>query len=130
MYVDASAIIAIIAGESDSSELKDRLSRARATCMSALTYYEAVAGLTRQGKPPSLSRRLVDMFIEQTGAEIVVIDAAIGRLAVEAYERFGKGRHRAGLNMGDCFSYACAKAQGVALLCKGDDFIHTDIAIA
>jgi len=51
--------------------------------------------------------------------------------ALEAFARFGKGQgHRAGLNMGDCFSYACAKMRNVPLLCKGNDFIHTDLSLA
>ena len=58
------------------------------------------------------------------------IDAACGQAAVAAFDRFGKGRHAAALNLGDCFAYACAHLHQVALLCKGEDFPQTDIMIA
>ena len=76
------------------------------------------------------SLELLRAFLKETGAHSVEIDRAVGDLALEAHARFGKGRHKAALNMGDFFSYACARSRGVALLCKGDDFRHTDIAIA
>jgi ribonuclease VapC len=57
------------------------------------------------------------------------VDAKQGQQARSAFNRFGKGRHRAGLNYGDCLSYAAAMSLGEPLLCKGDDFIHTDVAI-
>jgi ribonuclease VapC len=59
--------------------------------------------------------------------EIAAVDAELARLAADAFARFGKGRHRAGLNYGDCFAYALAKARRAPLLFKGDDFVHTDI---
>jgi ribonuclease VapC len=62
--------------------------------------------------------------------EVIPVDGEQGHLARSAYSRFGKGRHRAGLNLGDCFSYAAAVSLGGPLLCKGDDFIHTDVLIA
>jgi ribonuclease VapC len=68
--------------------------------------------------------------MQETDAQVVSMDRHIADLALDAHRRFGKGRHKAALNMGDCFSYACAKAHRVPLLCKGDDFIHTDIRIA
>src|SRR5205814_375064 len=63
-------------------------------------------------------------------AEIIPIDAEIGRAAIKAFDRFGRGRHAARLNMGDCFAYACAQTLAVPLLFKGDDFSQTDVAIA
>lgn len=67
-------------------------------------------------------------FIREASTKFVAIDEEIGQLAIDAFARFGKGRHRAALNMGDCFSYACAKFTGAKLLCMGDDFIHRHCA--
>jgi ribonuclease VapC len=76
------------------------------------------------------ARRQVDRFLRLAGVRIVEIgDDELAR-ALDAFDRYGKGRHPARLNMGDCFAYACAKTQGVPLLFKGDDFGQTDIAIA
>jgi ribonuclease VapC len=58
------------------------------------------------------------------------IDAELGQMAIDAFERFGKGRHPAALNLGDCFAYACARRLDTALLCKGSDFPRTDAMIA
>ncbi len=64
------------------------------------------------------------------GVEIVAVTPAHAEITIEAFRRFGRGRHKAGLNMGDCFSYALAKAPDVPLLFKGDDFAWTDIRVA
>jgi ribonuclease VapC len=61
--------------------------------------------------------------------KLIAIDVEQGQLARAAFSRFGKGRHRAGLNYGDCFSYAAAMSLGESLLCKGDDFVHTDVPL-
>jgi ribonuclease VapC len=58
------------------------------------------------------------------------VDGEIGALAIDAFARYGKGRHPAALNMGDCFSYACAKSRALPILCKGDDFARTDVICA
>ena len=72
----------------------------------------------------------LDRFIAKTSAEIIPISAEIGRRAIRAFERFGRGRHPARLNMGDCFAYALAKTRDEPLLFKGDDFAKTDIVPA
>ena len=72
---------------------------------------------------------LVERFLNETNATVSVIDRQTAALAVKALARFGKGYHPAGLNMGDCFAYACARQRGEPLLCKGNDFPHTDIAL-
>ena len=130
MVVDASAIIAIIAEESDGPSLAARLAKADAVWMSAITIYETVVGLAKQDRSLDLAKKLVDMFIVNARVQIVPIDLAISLAAVEAYAAYGKGRHRAALNMGDCFVYACAKSLGAPLLFKGNDFGHTDISVA
>lgn len=131
MFVDASAIVAILTYETEKEVLADRLAAAKRVLTSPIAIYEAVLGVVRR-KACGLqeAREVVDSFLKETGAETVSIDDNVGGLALDAHERFGKGRHRAALNMGDCFAYACAKVHRVPLLCKGDDFIHTDIRIA
>jgi ribonuclease VapC len=74
------------------------------------------------------AQRIVDRFLGAARAEIIPITEEIGRGAISAFERFGRGRHPARLNMGDCFAYACARALDVPLLFKGDGFSQTDIA--
>ena len=69
-------------------------------------------------------------MIERFDIRTVSVTKAIGSLAVEASHRYGRGRHKADLNFGDCFSYACARHHGLALLFKGEDFVHTDIEAA
>ena len=69
------------------------------------------------------------IFISRASIELVAVDAEQGTLARHAFSRFGKGRHRAGLNYGDCFSYALAVATGEALLFKGKNFVHTDVGV-
>lgn len=73
---------------------------------------------------------MLDDFFEQIRALIIPINASIGRAAVAAFDRYGKGRHAAALNMGDCFAYACARERDVQLLYRGDDFPQTDIVAA
>ena len=73
--------------------------------------------------------RDLDRFISRASIELIPVDQEQGQLARSAFSRFGKGRHRAGLNYGDCFAYAVAISLGEPLLCKGDDFIHTDAMV-
>jgi len=130
MFIDASAIIAIIAQEEGWESLASRLSQAPRTLVSALSAWEAVIGLAREAQIPfEQAEALVDRFVEETRAEMVEIGAAIGREAIQASRLYGRGRHRAGLDFGDCFAYACAKVSRVPLLFKGNDFVHTDILV-
>jgi ribonuclease VapC len=131
MFLDASAIVAIIARESDGASLSARLDQAAKSYTSAIALYEAALGLARIGKESvSKTKPLLDRFLIETETEVIPIDAALGEAAIAAFERFGRGRHRAALNMGDCFAYACAQRLDVPLLCKGDDFPHTDVTLA
>ena|SRR5271155_4614637 len=129
MFVDASAIVAIIAEEPDGPALAARLDQAQEGRTSPLAVYEAVLGLARKNRL-SLAEAAdaVDRFLADTGAEIIPITAEIGCAAIRAFARIGRGRHAAQLNRGDCFAYACARALDVPLLFKGDDFSQTDIA--
>jgi len=71
--------------------------------------------------------RYFDQFLDRAGITVVGVDVEQGKLARQAFSRFGKGRHTAGLNFGDCFSYALAQTLGEPLLYKGDDFSRTDV---
>jgi ribonuclease VapC len=131
MFLDASAIIAIITGESDAASLAARLDQATIVITSPIAVYEAVVGLARVGNTTiAIANAVLDRFLTEVEATIVPIDAPRGREAVTAFDRFGKGRHAAALNLGDCFAYACARVADVPILCKGNDFPQTDIQIA
>lgn len=131
MFLDASAIIAIIAGETDAASLAARLGQAARVYTSPIAIYEAVLGLAQIGNAKLADTATVlDQFLAEAGAVVVPIDAELGRGAIDAFDRFGRGRHPAALNLGDCFAYACARRLDAALLCKGDDFPRTDAVIA
>jgi ribonuclease VapC len=131
VFVDASAIIAILTYEDEKTHFELKLKGAEAVVTSPMAIYEAVVGVARKlSCSISEAQSAVSKFVTETEARIASIDEAIGDAALVAVDKFGKGRHRAGLNMGDCFSYACAKTHRVPLLFKGDDFVHTDIRIA
>ncbi len=131
MFVDASAIIGIIGGEEDRLSLAARLSQGSAIYVSPIVIYEATVGLARKRVCPiEQAEELVQLFVQETAAQMIDIDESISHDAIRAFAQYGRGRHKADLNMGDCFAYACAKAHGLPLLFKGDDFVHTDISVA
>lgn len=131
MFVDASAIIAIIADEDDGAALTKRLELAGRRYTSPVAVYETSLGIIRiRNGSMAAVHSLIDDFIERLRIEIIPITADIGRSAIDAFARFGRGRHPARLNMGDCFAYACARDLDVPLLFKGDDFPQTDVTVA
>jgi ribonuclease VapC len=131
MFLDASAMIGIIAMEEDGTSLAGRLSRAPHVQTSALAIFEAAIGLARIANAPVAdAMALVERFLSEIAATVTPIDHATASLAIEAFGRYGKGRHPAALNMGDCFAYACARQHDAPLLCKGNDFPRTDISLA
>jgi ribonuclease VapC len=129
--VDASACVAILANEPDRGALLAKLSQFSTRSTSAIATYETTLAVSRLLKlDVGDAQKTVARFSRDANLVTVNIDAETAGTALLAFQKFGKGRHRAALNMGDCFSYACAKILKVPLLCKGDDFIHTDIRIA
>lgn len=143
MYIDASALVAILGEESEAEDLLLRIDNAQSPfCVSPPTVYEAVISLARKkadesglkGKPVPVhfietSQAAVAKFLEDFGVKEIMISADIGRKAVDAAKRYGKVvGHKADLNFGDCFAYAGAKAYRVPLLYKGHDFAETDLA--
>lgn len=129
MIVDTSALIAILKEEPESERLMTAMANADALEMSAATYLES--GIVADGNRNQLLSERLDAVIETLAVTIAPVTEAQARRARAAYRRFGKGSgHAAGLNFGDCFSYALAKASGEALLFKGNDFSKTDIVSA
>jgi ribonuclease VapC len=129
IVVDASALIAILNEEDDASRYAEAIAEADPPLISAATLVETgIVMLNRHG--PSGARG-VNALIHEAGFQVESVTPAHAQLALEAYTSFGKGRKRAaGLNFGDCFSYALAKATGLPLLFKGRDFSATDIRAA
>lgn len=128
MFVDASAIVGIFAREDDWESLSTRIEQAERVFVSPLAIWEATLGLARRRLWTfEEAERLVRRFVDEVGASIVAIDDAVGIEALRASRLFGKGRHAADLNLGDCFAYACARTHRLPLLFKGNDFQHTDI---
>jgi ribonuclease VapC len=128
MIIDSSVIVAILGLESDAREFAEAIERAPEKVISVVSYVEAAIVLDSR-RNPALSRRLDD-FVRETQVRIEPVTVEQGKLAREAYRDFGKGRHRAGVNLGDCFAYALAKDRREPLLFKGDDFKLTDVEIA
>ena len=96
--------------------------------MSAATFVETSMVVESRFGPDGL--RVLDLFISKAGIGLVPVDTDQAYIARQAFQKFGKGRHPAALNFGDCFSYALAKSLGMPLLFKGNDFALTDIASA
>ncbi len=126
MVIDTSALLAILEDEPERRRFNEVIEAADARVLSVANFVETSIVLEARRGPEAL--RDLDLFIDRAGIELAVVDLEQGQLARLAFGRFGKGRHRAGLNYGDCFAYALAATRGEALLYKGDDFAHTDIA--
>lgn len=132
MFVDSSALVAIVAAEEGSDELVERLARGSSPVMSAVTQVEASIALGRfhDGDYEFGASQVTD-FADRAGIGVLNVPADLVPEVLEAYSRYGKGTgHRARLNFGDCFSYAFAKRLGRPLLFKGEDFAKTDIEVA
>jgi len=131
IFVDASALLAILTHEDDADDLADRLEADPDRLCSALSVWETTVGLCRiHGLSVAAAQAHIDRFLAEADVRYVAIGAQECEIAAEAFARFGKGRHRAALNMGDCFAYACARSNNASLLFKGNDFVWTDIAAA
>lgn len=129
LVVDTSAIAAIVFGESDAERYADALTRhVGAVMIGAPTVVEAE--LVAHGRLGAPGAELMHAVLERVSASVVTFDAGLARTAVTAWVRFGKGRHPAQLNLGDCYSYAVSKQLDLPLLFKGDDFTQTDLRSA
>lgn len=129
MFADASALCAILNDEVDRADFLAAIMDADEVVISPIVAWECVRAISKHHAiPPGEAAQRFARFETLAGFGVVGIGRPEQRLAVEAFERFGKGRHAARLNMGDCFAYACARSHDLPLLYKGDDFTHTDIA--
>jgi ribonuclease VapC len=128
IVIDTSALFAIAANEPEREAFIALIEADGAVLCSAVTYVESVMVLT--GRSKRLARARVDELLGLFGIEIVPISRGLTDAAVDAFDRFGKGRHPARLNLADCFSYALAKSRELPLLFKGDDFSNTDLTPA
>ena len=125
MVVDTSALIAILLGEPEAARFAGALADARVRLLSAVSRVEL--SFVIEGRKGETGRADVELMLRDGGFDIVSVTPQQAEIAADAFRRFGRGRHQARLNIGDCFAYALATATGHPLLFKGDDFVHTDI---
>lgn len=131
MFVDASALVAIFLNEPEGAAFNIKIEKASQKWISGLGVFETVLALVRvKNDSHETLLEIVEAFVKRHEFQFIDIDADIARGAVEAFGQYGKGQHKAKLNMGDCFSYACAKKLKQPLLFKGNDFNQTDIKCA
>jgi ribonuclease VapC len=127
VVIDTSAVIAILRMESEAARLAEAIEADASRLMSAATLVET--GLVIESRYGAAGGRELDVLIAKAALSIEPVTAEQADVAREAWRRYGKGRHSAALNFGDCFSYALAKATGEPLLFKGSDFTQTDVSI-
>jgi len=125
MVIDSSALIAVVRREPEGERFLRIMYEAFPLRVAASTVVEASVVMLSRFGDDGLSD--LESLLRETSVEIMPFTAIQAKLAIDAFRRYGKGRHPAGLNFGDCFSYALAKATGEPLLFKGDDFSQTDI---
>ncbi|MBN9533180.1 MAG: type II toxin-antitoxin system VapC family toxin [Alphaproteobacteria bacterium] len=127
MVIDASALVAILTGEPEQDLFERAIARAATRKISPVNWFETATVL---GSRSAELKNAFNRYSALTRIEIIPIDTRQAELAVQAQQVYGKGRHPAKLNLGDCFAYALAKAMREPLLFKGGDFAHTDIVPA
>jgi len=127
MVIDTSALIAIFLAEPERQRFLEEILAAESRLVSAATVLET--GIVLEARRGEAAGREFDLFVIRANLQIVPVDAEQADLARSAWRRFGKGRHPAALNFGDCFSFALAKSSGEPLLAKGTDFGLTDVEV-
>jgi ribonuclease VapC len=125
MVIDTSALLAILQDEPERRRFNESIEAADSRVMSVATFVEV--SIVVDSRHGAEGLRELDQFVDRAGIGLVPVDVEQARIARAAFGRFGKGRHPAGLNYGDCFSYALAHVLEEPLLFKGDDFSRTDI---
>lgn len=125
MVIDSSAVLAILLGEEDAAFYATAIEESADPEISTVSALEVALVIGARKREAGLAA--LDRFMERGRIRVVAFDAEQSRIARPAWWRYGKGRHAAGLNLGDCCSYALAKASGQILLYKGDDFRQTDL---
>jgi ribonuclease VapC len=125
MVIDTSAILAILFDEPERRRFNELIEADGIRLISAATFLEAA--LVVESRRGESAGRELDLLMHRAQVSVVPVDAEQAEVARVAWRRYGKGRHAAGLNYGDCFSYALAKVSGEPLLAKGADFMRTDL---
>lgn len=126
MVIDTSALVAMLCDEPEARIFEAAVEADPVRLMSVASYLEAAIVIeTRFGEAGG---RELDLWLHRAAVDLVSVDAGQVETARNAYRTYGKGRDRAGLNYGDCFSYALAKVSGAPLLYKGAGFLHTDVS--
>ncbi len=125
MVIDSSAVVAVLRDEPERRRFNELIEEAEQCLMSAVSFVEA--SMVVESRMGYEGLRDFDLFVLKAGIEIATVDMEQAKIARMAFRKFGKGRHAANLNFGDCFSYALAKSLDAALLFKGNDFSQTDI---
>lgn len=128
MIIDTSALVSILDQELEAERLAHAIATASERMLSAANLVET--GIVMQVRRGDEAVRDLDLLLAKLKIEIIAVSAKQANLARKAFQRFGRGRHPARLNFGDCFAYALAKDSGTPLLFKGEDFSQTDIAVA
>jgi ribonuclease VapC len=127
LVVDTSAAVAIVLGEPGSDELAAHLENALVRLMPAAIRVEL--GIVIEARLWPAGQDVADRLLRDAKIDVVPVDADLADRAMSGWRRYGKGHHPAGLNFGDCFTYALAERTGHPVLCTGDDFAATDIAV-
>lgn len=131
MFIDASALAAMLIDEDEARELLARVQRATTRLTSPLAVWEAAIAVARVlDLPIPEAAKSVESYLVLMEIRMVNVPSETARIALDAFDRYGKGRHPARLNFGDCFAYACARHLGEPLMFKGNDFPQTDIEAA
>jgi len=125
MIIDTSALLALLQDEPERRGFNEAIEMADSRRVSAATFVEA--SIVIESRFGAEGLRALDLFMERAGIELMPVDVEQARAAREGFMRFGKGRHAAGLNFSDCFSYALARVLGEPLLFRGEDFARTDV---
>ena len=125
MVLDTSALIAVLLDEPESAALAESIEADPRRLISAGTLLETA--MVIEARHGESGGRDLDLLTHKIQAEIVSFTYEQTEVARAAFRKFGKGRHRARLNLGDCFAYALSRVSGEKLLFKGDDFVHTDV---
>lgn len=127
VVVDTSAVVAILGNESAADDVIASMDAAEERLMSAATLVEL--GIVMEARLGAAGALAVDRFLRDGDVSVVAVDRRQADRALDGWRRFGKGRHQAALNLGDCFTYALAADRDLPVLCTGNDFGQTDLTV-
>ncbi|KAF2988931.1 type II toxin-antitoxin system VapC family toxin (plasmid) [Methylocystis sp. MJC1] len=128
MMIDASAFLAILLAEENGPDIAQRIAAAKAPYTSPLAVYETAARLMKVRQMAAAdAETIIRALLDEAGIRVIHITDSMTTAALRAFEQYGGSRHPAGLNLGDCYAYACAKAYRAPLIYTGADFAQTDL---